>query len=86
MLLAFGWGSTAGVADGPQTLKEHHCSDDAQKHHIAKLDQQIDLARRFQVVEGDNTKCGTHKPADKQHSAHPEVNSFTPEMRQYAGK
>ena len=75
----------ARTHNGPDALVQHERADDAEEHHIAKANHQIDLANRAQKREQRHPGGRPQKPADQQDRAHFEIDIAAPPMGDHAG-
>ena len=67
---------------GAQAFDKHQGTNCTKEDNITKLNQQIDLSKRAQVVEYRNAHRRAKKPADQQNRSHPQVNGLAFEVRQ----
>ena len=79
-------GASGRATYGLQGLDEHEPADHPQKDNVAKAHKQIDLTKRFQIVEEDNASCGANEATDQQNRAHSQIDRFPSQMRQNPGK
>ena len=74
----------AGPDDGAQAFGQHQRANDAKKHHIGQLDNQVDLADVAQEREQRDAKRRADHAAGHQDSPHLEVDIAAAHVRQHA--
>jgi hypothetical protein len=65
-------------------LDEHQRADNAEEHHVAHRDQQLDLAQAAQHGEDLNADCRPDQAAGQQNAAHLEIDRPASPMGQNA--